>query len=229
MDKLTQILDQVRVLHEGVTYGYGLSMTDQVLGTAGLVEKHSFLKGEDRENAIAAALLHKCFDKKRVYGGQIMRSTDVEKLAGPKVLAIVKELATEPEDKSKSKAEQWDEKAAWAKTLSPAAQEILVAEKIMNFNTTRDRMKTEVMKRVGAVKGIAPAPKLSNDPKARPAWHREYIETRTKMVEALRENNIRLYIAARRARAEAMIKLMTVEKQDRQIAARMAKANAGRV
>ncbi|MBQ7412700.1 MAG: hypothetical protein IJV07_00280 [Alphaproteobacteria bacterium] len=200
-------------MHSGVTYGKGLSMLDQVLGTAKLVEDNTAFSGVQKEEVVAAALLHKSFEAKRINGGRAMTTRDIVILAGTTVASIVQELSTEPEDKSKSKAEQWAEKAAWAKTLSPAAQEILQAEKIMNFETTRDRLRDmAVARQMGAENG-----EDKDGPKSKPAWHKEYIETRSLMVEALHDNNVALYAIARHVRAEALKNVETLEKQNKQM------------
>ena len=159
-------------LHEGVVYGGGLNMLAQVEGTTQLIRDHSNLTGEEKEVAICAALLHKCFEPKRIAEGQKpLTQQEIIDLAGEKVAAVIDELRSEPEDENKSKTEQWQEKAAWAKTLSPAAREILLAEKIMNFRTSRDN---------------------PNMKKAL-SWHIEYFKTRMLMVEAIKDTNPTLY------------------------------------
>lgn len=206
-------------LHAGVTYGDGLSMLDQVLGTKKLVEEFSRLQGQDKEVAMAAALLHKCFETKRINAGKALSTKEVESIAGPQVLSIITELQSEPENKSLSKKDQWAEKAEWAKTLSPAAQEIVLAEKIMNFETTRDRMNAVRMANVPAVRGATGVknPMISDDPKSKPAWHKEYMETRMLVVDALQEVNPRMYVRARKAHGEAMIQILTIEQQQADI------------
>lgn len=177
-------------LHEGVVYGGGMVMLDQVKGTTALVKKHSALTGEDKEIAVCAALLHKCFEKKRIADGVSPLSMEqVSQIAGPKVLAVIQELATEPEDENKTKVEQWKEKAQWAKTLSPQAQEILLAEKIMNFETSRDKP----------------------NPKKPLAWHQEYFQTRMIMVDALKDVNPQLYNIAAKTKDEGLTKIMAMQ------------------
>ena len=190
--------EQARKMHEGVTYGGNLSMMDQVSRTASLIDRYSNLEGEDREVAVAAAWLHKCFEAKRINGGKAMTQAEVQSLAGPKVAAVVMELTGEPEDKSKSKKDQWAEKASWAQKLSPAAREILLAEKVINFETTRSRMNRtyeEMLQGAAATK--------DDDPKSKPEWHKEYLETRLQMVEAIKDTNSRLACTANRAYYEA--------------------------
>lgn len=159
-------------LHKGVVYGAGANMFDQVTRTAALLHTTSSLAGRERTDAICAALLHKCFEEKRIAEGQKpMTHEEVVALAGPEVAAIIAELRREPEDKNKSKMDQWKEKAAWAQTLSPAAREILLAEKIVNFETSRDNPNTS--------KALS--------------WHIDYFNTRMLMVEAIKDTNPALY------------------------------------
>ncbi|MBR4927276.1 MAG: hypothetical protein IKY98_03005 [Alphaproteobacteria bacterium] len=177
-------------LHEGVVYGGGMVMLDQVKGTTDLVKKHSALTGEEKEIAVCAALLHKCFEKKRIAEGVSPLTMDqVKQIAGAKVLSVIQELASEPEDESKTKVEQWKEKAEWAKTLSPQAQEILLAEKIMNFETSRDKP----------------------NPKKPLAWHQEYFQTRMIMVDAVKDVNPQLYNIAVKTKNEGLNKILALQ------------------
>ena len=73
-------------LHEGVIYGGGMVMLDQVKGTTNLVKEHSVLTGEEKEIAVCAALLHKCFEQKRIAENAApLTMDDVRQIAGPKV------------------------------------------------------------------------------------------------------------------------------------------------
>ncbi len=178
-------------LHGGVVYGGGMVMLDQIKGTTNLVKKHSNLKGKEKEIAVLAALLHKCFEKKRIAEGVAPLTMDeVKKIAGNQVLSVIQELASEPEDKNKTKLGQWEEKAQWAKGLSHQAQEILLAEKIMNFETSRDK----------------PNP---NKPLA---WHQEYFQTRMKMVDALKDVNPELYNIAVQTKNQGLAKIAMLQK-----------------
>ena len=177
-------------LHSEVVYGGGLVMLDQVKGTTELVAKNSALAPEDKEVAVCAALLHKSWETKRIAEGVTpLTNADVAHIAGTKVAAVVAELATEPESEDKSKEDQWKEKAEWAKTLSPAAQEILLAEKIMNFRVSRDKpnMKKPL------------------------AWHAEYFKTRMLMVDALRDVNPALYREAVQTQTEGLDKINALQ------------------
>ena len=178
-------------LHQGVVYGGGMVMLDQVKGTTELVKNHSKLDGEDKEIAVCAALLHKCFETKRIAEGIApLTMEQVSQIAGPKVLSVIQELALEPEDETKTKMEQWQEKAEWAKGLSPQAQEILLAEKIMNFETSRDKP----------------------NPKKPLSWHQEYFQTRMLMVEALKDANPELYKIAAQTKEEGLSKITAMQK-----------------
>ncbi len=188
---MNKCLHQAKRLHNDVVYGGGLVMLDQVLGTTDLIKKHTQFTGKDREVVVCAALLHKCFEEKRIADGvQPMSMDEVEKLAGPKVRSIIEELASEPENESLSKEDQWKEKAEWAKGLSKEAQEILLAEKVMNFRVSRDKP----------------------NPKKPLAWHKQYYETRMLMVEALREANPALYRIAVQTKDEGLVKIQAMQK-----------------
>ena len=84
----------------------------------------------------------------------------------PAVAGIVSELLSEPEeDKTQTKEQQWQEKTKWAMGLSKEAQAILLAEKLQNFEISRDKpnMKKPLQ------------------------WHMEYYKTRMIMVDALQK------------------------------------------
>lgn len=182
-------------LHDGVVYGGGLVMLDQIKGTHALLERNSMLDGVEKENALCAALLHKCWESKRIAPEQTPLTMDeVEKYTNPAVRQIVEELASEPEeDKNQTKTQQWQVKAKWAKQLSPAAREILLAEKIQNFEVSRDKPN--------------PAKPL--------AWHQEYFQTRMLMVEAIKTTNDLLYRQALQTKNEGMavIQVLMAEKK----------------
>ena len=178
-------------LHSGVVYGAGLVILDQVKGTTNIVKAHSNLTGDEKETAVLATLLHKCFEKKRIAEGVApLTPNDVKKIAGEKVLSVIQELASEPEDKNKTKMGQWEEKAQWSKGLSHQAQEILLAEKIMNFEVSRDKPN--------------PSKPLS--------WHQEYFQTRMLMVDALKEVNPTLYHIAVQTKNEGLYKIAMMQK-----------------
>ena len=206
-------------LHDGVKYGRDQTMLDQVMRVATLIEERSKLTGEDKENAIAAALLHKCFEAKRIKSGVPMTEEEILAVSNPRVLSIIQELSTEPEDKSKSKVAQWEEKSGWARKLSTAAQEILLAEKVVNFETDARWAAAVVRSRVAAENGDKPDP-YQPEPGSKDSleWHREYIQTRTIMVDTLADVSPRLFVAARKARAEAVIKMNAIEDQNKTIA-----------
>ena len=163
-------------MHEGVSYGRGLNMLDQIKGTYALMAENTKLNGKERENALSAVFLHKCWEKKRIAENlEPMTMDDIEKHTNKDVRRIVEELASEPDEKaSQTKMEQWQEKAQWSKGLSLAAREILLAEKVQNFMVSRDKP----------------------NPNKTPEWHKEYIKSRMLMVEALKETNENLYQAA---------------------------------
>ena len=111
-------------LHEGVTYGGGMVMLDQVKGTTELVQKHSTLDNEDKEVAVCASLLHKCFETKRIAEGvSPLTPEQIKQIAGPKVLYVIQELMTETEDENK-KAQD-----------NPAAGQMQTMNKIMPLIT----------------------------------------------------------------------------------------------
>lgn len=183
---LNKCAHYAKQLHEDVVYGGGLNMMDQINGTVALVAKYSRLTGADKETALAAAFLHKCFEPKRIKEGvEPLTMDQVEKIAGPQVRAVVEELSTEPETETLSKVDQWKEKAEWAQKLSPAAQEILLAEKVLNFEVSRDRP----------------------NPKKPLTWHKEYFETRMLMVDKIKDTNPELYRVATQTRDQALVKI----------------------
>lgn len=220
---------QAKCLHEGVTYGGGLVMLDQVIRTATILAGHSEGSSDEKKDAVCAALLHKCYEPKRIAEGvQPLTIDQVAKLAGENVAKVIAELATEPgekdsmpkarqfmaqeaniekylkeapeslkqyykesfkaeqtattEEQKKSKVEEWTEKSEWAKTLSPMAQQLLLAEKIVNYEVSRDRpnMKKPL------------------------AWHKEYFETRQIMVDAIQQASPKLYQIACKTKNEGM-------------------------
>lgn len=184
-------LYQAQRLHEAVVYGGGLVMLDQIKATVALVQKHSQLTGDRKETVVCATLLHKSFEEKRIAEGVLPLTMDqVEHLAGLKVRSVVSELAGEPEDETKIKTEQWREKAEWAKGLSLEAQEILLAEKVVNFEVSRDRP----------------------NPKKPMSWHKEYYETRMLMVDALKEVNPTLFRLAVQTKNEGLHKIAFMQK-----------------
>lgn len=197
IDSLTPLenkcLHAAEKLHSGVVYGGGMVMLDQVKGTAALIKQNSWLQDDDKEVAVCAALLHKCFEQKRITPGvDPLTMEQVDHLAGRNVVNVIQELALEPEDKTgtKSKKEEYEEIARWFKTLTPAAQEIVMAEKIMNFMTSRDKP----------------------NPKKPLSWHKEYLETRMLVVEEGKEVNASLYRIACKTKQEAMTKILQMQK-----------------
>lgn len=220
---------QAKCLHEGVTYGGGLVMLDQVIRTAKILAGHLEGSSDEKKDAVCAALLHKCYEPKRIAEGvQPLTIDQVAKLAGENVAKVIAELATEPAEKDsmpkarqfmakeeniekylkeapdslkqyykqsfqaeqtntedeqkKSKVEEWTEKSEWAKTLSPMAQQLLLAEKIVNYEVSRDRpnMKKPL------------------------SWHKEYFETRQIMVDAIKQASPMLYQIACKTKNEGM-------------------------
>lgn len=158
-------------LHSGVAYGDGLSLADQVTKVASLISAYSSSSGYRKEVMISAAYLHKCYNPKWIKQGiSPLTMEQVEKIAGTDVRKIVEELSTEPEIKGVSKKEEWLRKSAWAKTLSQNAQEILLAEKVLNFQTSHDRP----------------------NPKKTLYWHKEYLDTRMLMVNEIATANKKL-------------------------------------
>lgn len=162
-------------LHKDVIYGGGLNMLDQVKRTAELIQENT--QSEDKESVLIAAYLHKSQETKRISEGKAPISLiEIAQKFGYKTAKIVSELSFEPEeDKNQTKTEQWQEKTKWAKGLSKESQEILLAEKICNFETSCN----------------------NPNPKKAPSWHIEYFNTRMIMVDALKEANPKLYEIAR--------------------------------
>lgn len=190
-------------LHNGVVYGGGLVMTDQVRRTADIVAGNTDLSSITVKLATVAAWLHKSFEKKRINeNSQPLTSAQIENMFGTQVANIVSQLATEPEDETKSKHDQWVEKAQWATTLCPEAQLILMAEKLVNFEVSRDRpnMKKPL------------------------AWHKEYYETRSLMVDALAPRFPELAKEINAVKEEGLAKIQQKQNEQAMMATR---ANSG--
>ena len=171
--KLSRARKTAKSWHDGVVYGGGLVMTDQVFGTAKKIEQ--FYDGPHKEEVLLAAYLYKAREKNRLNdatkkamdnGTADNSNIKIAKAFSPIVARIVDELLSEPaEDKTQTKEQQWQEKTKWALDLSREAQAILLAEKLQNFEISRDKpnMKKPLQ------------------------WHMEYYKTRMIMVDALQK------------------------------------------
>ena len=171
--------------HDGVVYGGGLVMTEQVLGTAQNIGE--YYNGSNQWETWLAAFLYKAREIKRLNPETKQAMEDdkrdntgnatnaifaTRRDFSPTVARIVSELSSEPvENSEQTKTQQWEEKTKWAKTLSREAQAILLAEKLQNFVVSRDK---------------------PNESKP-PAWHIEYYKTRMIMVEAIKGASPALY------------------------------------
>ena len=89
----------------------------------------------------------------------------------------------------------WLEKANWAKTLSQGAKEILLAEKVLNFQISRDK----------------PNPQKSL------SWHKEYIETRSLMVDEIASANAGLSFVANVIRYDVISNINIILAQQQQL------------
>lgn len=156
--------------HNGVVYGGGMVMTDQLNGTASAVDK--YYKGPDKTEVLITALLSKAWEEKRhneeTKGNPNAGTSyaDLLKNFGLTVAENIRAMSSEPDLKD------WHEMAAWAKKQNPQVQVVLLAEKLQNFIVSRDKP----------------------NPKKEPAWHINYYNTRMVMVEALREACPALYV-----------------------------------
>lgn len=173
-------------LHGNVKFGKSSTMIAQLQKTAELLRKNTELSGEDRNILLAAAYLNKCHELKRIdaeNGQKPMSLAEVEKMFGVKVAEVVGELMTEPDEPEHlTKMQQWGIKAEWAAGLSVQAQQILLAEKIINYQQTRDD----------------PTPKWSVE------RHKEYLASRQLMVDAVKGASPKLYALACQTKDEAM-------------------------
>ena len=176
-------------LHGNVKFGKSSTMIEQLKKTLNMLDKYTELTGEEKEVLLAAALLNKCHEPKRIdtdNGQKPWTKEDVKTHFGEKVGAIVAELMTEPDEPEHlTKMEQWAIKADWAKELSVQAQQILLAEKIINYQQTRDD----------------PTPKWSVE------RHKEYMNSRQLLVDAVKEASPKLYGLALETRAQAFVSL----------------------
>ena len=188
MSNIEEAKKVMHQLHDGEKYGGGLVMSDQVQGTVDKI--NAFYEGENKDDVITAAYLHKCREKKRINPENLIPYTisDVKEVFGQKVARIVSEISSEPSDEAlkgqiaavkqghpevelSDKQIEWTILSGWAKGLSREAQAILLAEKLQNFEVSRDN------------------PNESNPI----SWHREYYETRMIMVEAIKDASPALY------------------------------------
>ena len=178
--ELARAYDAAEKLHGPVTYGADLSMLDQVLRTAELTANAH----PPCPDITIAALLHKCMEAKRIDPSVQPYTTDqLRQEFNANITSIVLEVASEPpESKDKSKIKIWQDKALWASQLSPEAQQILLAEKIANFETSRDKP----------------------NPKKPLSWHEEYMHTRMLLVEACKPASDVLYNQAQKTSNEAL-------------------------
>ncbi len=176
-------------LHGKVKFGKSSTMIEQLRKTRELLAENTELVGEERDILLAASWLNKCHEPKRIdteNGKTPWTISDVEKHFGSKIAVVVGELMTEPEEPEHlTKMQQWAIKADWAKSLSIASQQILLAEKIINYMQTRDD----------------PTPKWSV------ARHKEYLDSRDLMVEAIKDASPKLYQLSRDVKAEALVSL----------------------
>lgn len=188
-------------LHSGVAYGKNGKMLDQVTNTATIVSQNKDLSKEEVMIATIAAWLHKSWEAKRIQAGiPPLSNKEVSNKFGEKVAHIVTELSREPNEKYASKTDEWNAKTAWAKELSKEAQLILLAEKKVNFETSRDNPSMD-----------KPLP-----------WHLEYFATRSIMVDALAPSFPALAqeINQVRAQGESAIQ-QKIKEQQRQYALRI--------
>lgn len=188
-NKIEEIKEIAKKLHDGVTYGGGLKMYDQVMRCANIATTL------DNPELTALAWLHKSQEVKRINTG-VSALTDHQILtfAGHSVLLAIQEmnsldvLEKALEKEGKAKAEIWDAMSEKAATLSPLAQQMLIVEKIANFQTSRD--------------------------KPNPDWsvtkHQEYLDTRWKMVEACRTSSPELFIIAAGTARTTAVRLSTL-------------------
>jgi hypothetical protein len=103
---------------------------------------------------------------------------------------IINDLHSEPNEEDKTHEQIWNEKAEWAKTFSNEAKQILLAEKIANFEVFRDN--------------------------PNPEWelnrHKAYYETRMKVVEVCKDSNPDLYKLALKTKEEGLKRIELAEK-----------------
>lgn len=169
--QLTLAIERAYKWHNGVEYGGGLVMTNQLNGTANAIDVH--YKGEDKTDVLITALLSKAWESKRhneeTKNNPQQARNSYEALVedfGKKIADNIKDMSTEPDTKD------WHEMAEWAEKQNPQVQAVLLAEKLQNFIVSRDKP----------------------NPKKEPVWHINYYKTRMIMVEALREACPALYV-----------------------------------
>lgn len=205
---ITQAKYIAETLHGGVVFGGGLVMTDQIERTAQIVSENKDLDPVSISVATIATYLHKSFEPKRIRPDRNpLTNEEIKAHFGPYIAYIVNALSTEPEDESKNKHDQWVEKAQWSTKLPIEAQLILLAEKKVNYEVSRDR----------------PNMKKTLD------WHKEYYETRSLMVDALatRFPELAKEVNAVKDQGMAVINKKIEEKKRQDALAMQSKTNGG--
>ncbi len=234
MSGIQEAKEIMHKLHDGVEYGGGLVMSEQVQGTVDKIR--TIYKGPHKAVAVMAAYLHKAMEAKRinpellVNGQSPYKYEDIQEIFGTKTAMIVNELASEPSDKkidprfNRSELEvavgqwrarnpefldddltnkefEWMALADWAKGLSTEAQIILLAEKLQNFEVSRDK------------------PNMKKPLE----WHKEYYETRMIMCDSIREVSPQLYHQCVLTKNEGMAQLQARQAElDKEIKNRLA-------
>ncbi len=193
--------------HDGVVYGGGMVMTEQLLGTADKIAQ--YYEGADKDDVLLAAYLYKAQETKRLNDATNKNPKAARNAIGaiamdfsPRIAHIVMELSTEPtgdaledlktnvkkmDDRLTDKEAEWLSLSLWAKELSPQAQAVLLAEKLQNFEVSRDK---------------------PNEKKP-PVWHIEYYKTRMVMVEVIKDASPALANACVRVAEEGIKKQQT--------------------
>jgi len=174
--ELSETLRVAERLHKSVPYGDGLSAFDQVKRCAEIA-----LNETGDLQLAKLALLSKSQKPKKVADGKTLPLNEIKELGDEKLVELVKLLGGEPSAAEKTDA-LWKAKIDWAKTLSPLAKQVLLIEKIVNFETSRDY----------------PNPAWSSEK------HADYIRTRMQIVEACKDANSKLYALACKTRDEAL-------------------------
>ncbi len=179
LQELQPVLRQAQTLHRGVYYGTNLDMYDQVRRCGEIALEQT----GDIELA-KLALLHKSQDIRRIKDGKALPLATIERDYGSEMATLVKALSLEPLEPRDNKQALFAAKLAWAKNLPPKAQQALMIEKIVNFETSLTHPRSDWAE----------------------LQHADYIRTRMPIIEACKNASPALYSLACKLRDEGLSK-----------------------
>lgn len=106
---------------------------------------------------------------------------------------------------AEKKEREWLVKSVWAKGLSKEAKEMMLAEKIINFETSEKVVSKLLNPRVSA----------EEKAKAKPVeWHKNYLRLRMMAVESVKDANPEMYKRAVRSKNNTNFRILVAENQN---------------